>query len=139
MEGMWLDSSKLLHFLRAQQRFLNSRERHLLYRVTELWYAEAARIADRKSGQSGVTFESAKEYAEEDMGDDIRARVRKVLEIEADEVEDLWARRLDDGQRKPRPQRYSYGVGSWTLGQAAILKGTNAAKQVAANQPEGIS
>ena len=71
------------------------------------------------------------------MGKDIRTRVQKVLEIELDEVEDLWSRRLAEGQRKPRPLRYSFGVGSWTLGQAAILKDTTAQKQAASNQSEG--
>lgn len=116
-------------FSKTQRLFDASRDRFLLYRVAELWYGAAVTLADKKSGESGVSFDAAKEYAEEGMGKDIRDKVQKALHIQPAEIQDLWARRLEEKTRTPRPQRYSFGVGSWTLGAAAIQKDTVVEKQ----------
>ena len=124
-------------FLRTQKLFEASRERFLLYRVSELWYGSIAVLADEKARAIGVSYDAAKEYAEEGMGKDIRARVQSKLGIEIEEIEDLWARRLDKQSRTPRPQRFSFGVGSWTLGASAVTKDTVAADQEVGTGSEG--
>ena len=94
-------------------------------------------MADEKARAIGVSYDAAKEYAEEGMGKDIRARVQSKLGIEVEEIEDLWARRLDKQSRTPRPQRFSFGVGSWTLGASAVTKDTVAADEEVGSGSEG--
>jgi len=110
-------------FLRVKDRFDKARQRYLTVRTTELWYKAMFPVARKKAVESGVTFEDARDYAESEMGQDIRAKVQKALGIPAEEVDVLWQQRFDY-RGGPRAQRYSYGVGSWTLGSDAIVKGT---------------
>ncbi|MEM7198970.1 MAG: hypothetical protein AAF628_01810 [Planctomycetota bacterium] len=114
-------------FARVKQRFAKERGRHLVGQVTHLWFKTILSVARSKATDPTVTLDEAKEYAEERMGQDIRARVQKLLNLDAEELEEVWADRFEH-RGGPRPERYHYGIGSWVLGKEAIIKDTKVSK-----------
>lgn len=122
-ESKFEDGKFRAEFERLKSRLAKAREQYLVRKVCEIWDDTAYSLARKKATEAGLSFEGAKEYAEDQMGQDIRARVQKLLGITAEEVEEAWGARLDS-PAAPRAQRYSYGVGSWTLGAQAVKKGT---------------
>ena len=104
-------------------RVAKSRERWLIARVAEVWYMSISRTADRKIGERGTTFAQARQYAEANMGKDIRTTIAKALGIPEDEVLGLWKKRVDV-KAVLRPNLYSYGLGSWLLGEGGVLENT---------------
>lgn len=122
-EERFPDSKLRAEFEREKQRFEKFRERYLVARVAEIWGRAVWTMARRKANDATVAFAQAREYAETQMGKDVRERVAKVLNLDAEEVDRLWAKRLEYGSIA-RSERIAYGVGSWTLGPDAIVKGT---------------
>jgi hypothetical protein len=110
-------------FARIAQRFERERERHLVTRLTELWYKEAYNLARAKATDASVSFEAARDYAESGLGQDIRRIAQERLGIARDEVDALWGKRLEQ-RGGPRAQQFGYGMGSWLLGAEAILANT---------------
>jgi len=124
-------------FARIQQRFEAGRASFLVGRVTSVWKGTMNALARRKSTEAGVGFDAAKDYAESQMGQDIRARVAQALGLSPEEVDDFWVRRFEF-RGGPHADRYSFGIGSWTLGTQAILKDTKQGR-AAASQEQGSS
>jgi hypothetical protein len=114
-------------FARLQRRFEKARQQHLVDQVVSMWYRTIAALARSKAGEASLGFEAARAYAEEQMGQDIRSRVQKALDLAPEVVEEMWAARLEE-RSAPRPERYHYGLGSWTLGAETITKNTTQAK-----------
>ena len=121
-------------FEQEKSRFAKARERYLVSRVAEVWYRTIWTLANRKATEGGIAFNQAREYAEAQMGKDIRERVTKVLQTDADETEEMWPKRLAF-RGVARSEKYSYGIGSWTLGEDAIKKGS---KQGAEEEKETV-
>jgi len=110
-----------------KKRFDEARARHLTEQVSDQWRRSIQIVADKKVVDPAVTLAAAREYAENKMTDDIVARLAQQLRIEANEVKDLWSGREKFSIGK-RTEHFAYGDGSWVLGEAAILKGTQAGK-----------
>lgn len=116
-------------FVSTRKRFEKARQRHLTTKLVDTWHKTAYALARAQAIDDEVSYDAAREYAENQMGQDIRARAVKVLRVGTDEVEELWAGRLEL-RGVARTERYSYGEGSWLLGAGAILRGTEHAKRV---------
>lgn len=123
--------SKLKADLDAEtRRFEEARTRYFSQQVADRWRDAIQTVADKKLQEPDVTLSSAREYAESKMSDDIAAFVGKKLELPVEEVNTLFTQR-DKYPLGRRTDHFSYGIGSWALGEVAILKGT---KQGASNQ-----
>ncbi|MHC4899862.1 MAG: hypothetical protein ACYTGW_22450 [Planctomycetota bacterium] len=112
---------------RTEARLIKTRESHYVRKVAKLWYRTIGRLAKSKAGERNLALADARSYCEREMGKDIREHIAMTLEIEADEVESLWAKRLEHRGAMDIEQYY-YGVGSWVLGDEAIIKDTRQAK-----------
>jgi hypothetical protein len=122
-------------FESERKRFQDARQRFLSQQVAEAFRRAVQVAADKKAGDESVLWAAAKEYAENKMTDEVIARVAAQFKLEADEVKELWANRAKYPVGR-RTEHYAYGIGSWTLGEEAILKNTDAAK-AKGQQPEG--
>lgn len=122
-ETTWPQSKLKPELEGLKARVTKSRERWLVARVAEVWYMTIPRIADRKAGERGVTFAQARQYAETNLAKEIRTTVAKALAITEDEVNTLWKKRFEV-KSVLRPNLYSYGIGSWLLGEAGVLENT---------------
>lgn len=110
-----------------KRRFTAARSSFLTGQVAEKWRDQIRYVAEKAAVESSATLQSVRDYATGKMTDDIVARVAAQLKLEADEVKTLWAARKDSTIGK-RSEHFYYGVGSWVLGDQAILKGTQAEK-----------
>jgi hypothetical protein len=133
-EKKYKKSKLQLEFASTKQSFQRARERYLINRVIELWNSSVHALANKKATEAGVSYESARDYAESQLGKDVRARVRKHLEIEPAEVDALWAKRFEIPGGPPM-HRYDYGIASWTLGSDAILKDVKTVKSEQKAEP----
>ena len=128
-------------FEAEKKRFTAARQRFLIGQVAETFRSSIAAVADKKVVEAGLTLEAAREYAASKMTDDLVARVVTMLRLDAEEVKTLWAARKDAKTKKS--DTFSYGLGSWVLGEEAILKNTtigkdkDKAKGDAAKDPNG--
>lgn len=116
-----------------KRRFADARTRYLTGQVSEKWRDAIRFVADKSCADAGLTLQAARDYATGKMTDDIVARVSSLLKLDAAEVKTLWAGRKDNAVGK-RPEHFSYGLGSWTLGEQAILKDTQQGKANAAQK-----
>lgn len=111
-----------------KKRFGEARLRYLSQQVAEHWRRSIQIVGEKKLAEDGLSLQAARDYAQGKMTDDIVARVAGVLRLTPDEVKQLWA----DRARYPvgkRSEHFGYGVGSWVLGEAAILKDTAAGRE----------
>ncbi|HEB54247.1 MAG TPA: hypothetical protein ENI87_13420 [bacterium] len=134
------DTKLKAEFERERQRFEQARDRYLTQKVAEQWRRAITTVAQKKVLEKGFTYEAARDYAENAMTDDIVARLQKTLELEPDEIRSMW----DNREKYPmgkRTEHFSYGVGSWVLGEKEILKDTARGKanqkQTGKQQPKG--
>ncbi len=111
------------------RRFEEARTRYFSQQVADRWRDSIQTVADKKLQETDVTLSAAREYAESKMTDDIAAYVAKRFELEVEEVNSLFTLR-DKYALGRRTDHFSYGIGSWVMGEVAILKST---KQGAAN------
>ncbi|MBL8727721.1 MAG: hypothetical protein JNM25_04770 [Planctomycetes bacterium] len=121
-------------FDQEKKRFAVARTRYLAQQVAEQWRRSIQIAADKKAADDGVTLMAAKTYAESKMTEDIVARVAQQLRLEPAEVQSLWSARADYPVGK-RTDHFSYGIGSWVLGEDGILKGTKQGEAKAAQAP----
>jgi hypothetical protein len=120
--------SKLASELGAEkQRFEAARERYYVARVHEAWDQQITLVTKSKLAESGVTLSAARSYAEDGMGKEIRKRVAERLSLPVAEVEELWGKRISSGVAAT-PTQYSFGIGSWVLGEQKILADTQQQK-----------
>lgn len=131
-ESKYPNSKLKSEFEREKQRFEEARTQFFGSRVAEYWRREIGTVASKAVGGDGMTIDAARDYAENGMRDDIVARVQKRLGIEPEEITTLWAGR-EKFSTGTRTEHFSYGDGSWVLGEKAILKGTAAGDAVESN------
>ncbi len=112
---------------RTERRLMKTREHHYVVKVARLWYRTIGRLAKRKAGERKLSLADARSYCERDMRKDILEHIVKTLQLEVDEVESMWAKRLEHSGAMDSAQYY-YGVGSWVLGEEDIIKDTKQAK-----------
>lgn len=117
------DSRLRSEFEQEKRRFDQARTRFLTGKVADTWRRLIRSIAERRVAQGDLTLATAREYAEREMHDDLAARTAEVLDLEPAEVEELWGKRVQYPAFR-RPEYFYYGIGSWVLGEAAILKDT---------------
>jgi len=114
-------------FDRAKTRFEAARTRFFTGKVADQWRRSIRTIATKQMGTEGFTLQAAKDFAQNDMTKAIIANLQKSLELEPEEIEQMW------GNRKAHPvgrrtEHFDYGIGSWVLGDKEILKDTAAGK-----------
>lgn len=110
-------------FEQEKKRFAAARTRYLSQQVAEQWRRAIQVLADKTAADDNATLVAAKTYAESKMTEDIVARVAQQLRVEPAEVQALWTERAQFPVGK-RTDHFSYGIGSWVLGEEGILKGT---------------
>src|SRR5690606_8661963 len=122
-EGKYPQSKLRNDFEIEKKRFTEARRRYLWQQVAETWRRYIQIHADKKAADAGFSLDAARDYAENQMTEDILASVGERLKIEVDEVRQLWTDRANYPVGK-RAEHFSYGVGSWVLGEEKILAGT---------------
>ncbi len=116
------DTKLAADFAREQVRYEAAREKHMLDKAFQLWDRYVRAVANEKVAEPMLTLAAARDYAEQKMKADVYARVSKTLELKPEEVEAYWSRRNERENR--RNEIFHYGVGSWVLGEEAVIKGT---------------
>jgi hypothetical protein len=111
-----------------KRRFAEARTRFLTGQVAEKFRDGVRVVADKACGDAAMTLQAARDFATAKMSDEIFARVAQQLRLDVAEVKTLWAARKDN---------YGYAVGSWVLGEQAILKDTTQGKANAAQKARG--
>ncbi|MEO6594464.1 MAG: hypothetical protein ABIP94_06905, partial [Planctomycetota bacterium] len=117
-----------------KKRFGESRTRFLAQRVADQWRASIKIAVDKKVADDTVGLQAAKDYAENKLTDDIVARLVTALKLEPEEVKQLWSIREKYPVGK-RTEHFNYGLGSWILGDKAILKDTAHGKAAEQTKP----
>lgn len=117
-----------------KKRFDDARTRYLSEQIADQWRRSIQIIADKKVADNATTLQSAREYAENKMTDDIVARLAQQLRLEAAEIKELWAGRAKFAVGK-RTEHFTYSLGSWVLGEEKIVKGTQIGKAKEQKQP----
>src|SRR5690606_19069823 len=110
-------------FEREKERFEKARERFFTQRVADLWRRHITTVAEKQVMTDGFTLQAARDFAENDMSKAIIAKLEKLLELTPEEIEAMWANRKNFPVGK-RTENFSYGLGSWVLGEKEILKDT---------------
>ncbi len=116
-------------FETEQRRFLEARRSYFSQQVAEAWRRGISYVAERKVQEPGITLDAAKQYAEQEMGEDLAANVAERFELDVAEVKELWGARGNYPIGK-RADIFTYGVGSWLLGKEAVIKGVTGAREV---------
>ncbi len=106
-----------------KKRFEEARTRYYSQQVADRWRDAVQTVGDKKMQEGGVTLSAARDYAESKMSEDIAAYVAQRLELEVEEVNGLFAQR-DKYPVGRRTDHFSYGIGTWVLGEQAALKNT---------------
>jgi len=126
-ESKYPKSDLMSELTAEKQRFEAARERYYVDKVYQAWTQQITAVAKTKVAESGVTLEAARTYAEDAMGKDIRRRLVERLSLTPAEVEEYWGKRVSSGIATTSTQ-YSYGIGSWVLGEKRILEKTQQEK-----------
>jgi hypothetical protein len=121
-------------FDREKARFTAVRTKGLSLLVADQFRRSIQVVAEKKISEPGTTIQAAREYAESKMTDDIIARLVANLKLDAAEIKQLWTDRANYAGGK-RSEHFSYAIGSWVLGDEAILKDTDQGKAAAKPDP----
>ncbi|HZN39088.1 MAG TPA: hypothetical protein VFD82_09805 [Planctomycetota bacterium] len=114
-------------FDKEKDRFTKARTKVLSQLVADSFRRSIQFVAEKKLAEEGTTLQAAREYAESKMTDDIVAKLVAQLKLEAAEIKQLWTDRANYPVGK-RSEHFSYGIGSWVLGEEKILKDTDQSK-----------
>ena len=117
------DSKLRAEFDRAKDRFEKTRDRYLTQKVADQWRKSIQSVAQKQINAGGLTLQAARDFAENEMSDQIVERLAKSLDLEQDEIKAFWEQREKYPVGK-RTEYFAYGVGSWVLGEKEILKDT---------------
>jgi hypothetical protein len=116
-----------------KRRFAEARTRFLTGQVAEKFRDGVRVLADKAAADTAQTLQATRDYATSKMADEIFARVAQLLRLDVAEVKTLWAGRKDTAIGR-RVELYGYGVGSWVIGEQAILKDTAQGKATSAQK-----
>jgi tetratricopeptide (TPR) repeat protein len=109
------------------KRFGEVRVRYLTQQVAEQFRRSIQVLAEKKAADGSVSLQAARDYAENGMTEELFARTAQQLRIEVAEAKELWANRAKFPVGK-RSEHFGYGLGSWVLGEQAVIKDTAVAK-----------
>tara|TARA_R110002072_G_scaffold185165_15_gene341932 strand:- start:32 stop:1576 length:1545 start_codon:yes stop_codon:yes gene_type:complete len=132
----WPDSPLMEDALKKVDQVKRARDRALREYVTERWFYWMRRLA---RDAAKMDFQQMIGYADETLGQDIRAKVLEDVQkgisesIQDVEIEALWATR-----KKTRFLNASYGNGTWLLGDDRALAGGEKDKKPAAEGTTGL-
>ncbi len=110
-----------------KKRFEEARTRFLSVKVADAYRRHILTVADRKAGEPGVTLAAVKEFAGSKMQEEITAKAAAQLSLTPEETRLMWQNRGKYPAGK-RTDLFVYGIGSWVLGDSAILKDTKQGK-----------
>lgn len=114
-----------------KKRVDDAQQRDFVEKLVQNWDRTLRAVATDKVAEKGLSFATARTWAEEKMVDEVFARLGKSLGLEAKTARELWAKRNQIGKRGS--DLYSYGIGSWLLGPERVVAGT---KAEGANDPK---
>ena len=120
-----------------KKRFTDTRTRFLSQQVAEQFRRGIQVLAEKKAADATVSLQAARDYAENELAEELFTRTAAALRIEVPEAKELWAGR-DRYPVGKRTEHFAYGLGSWVLGEAAVIKDTAVAKakdKQQANEP----
>ena len=134
---------------KLKSRFDNELRRLEAARTDELGadvrsqFAETLKdVAYEYAGRDDTTLEKARDYASEQMSQDIFERIAELLmkrnkgvELDAAGVAELFARRGEFG-RRPFSKFFGYNFGSWVLGEDAVIAGTDRSGDAVGDEQE---
>ncbi len=110
-----------------KRKFLDVRTKFLTSQVAEQVRRGIQVLADKKAADVTLSLQATRDYAENQMADELFQRAAQALQIEVAEAKQLWSERAKYPVGK-RTEHFAYGLGSWVLGDQAILKDTAAGK-----------
>ncbi|HLU38524.1 MAG TPA: hypothetical protein VK081_04010, partial [Planctomycetota bacterium] len=111
-----------------KQRFEAARTHAYTDKVAQAWLQQMNLVVKARIAQSGTTLQAARDWIENGaMGKEVRNKIAERLQIPLTEVEELWQRRVTSGI-VTNSQQFSYGIGSWVLGEQKILAKTQQGK-----------
>jgi|JRYL01.1.fsa_nt_gb hypothetical protein len=110
-----------------QKRFEASRTRFMTQQVAEQFRRSLQIVAEKKAAETELTLQAARDYAENELTDELFARTAQQLGIDVAEAKTLWPERVKFPVGK-RAEHFAYGLGSWILGEPAIVKDTAVGK-----------
>ncbi|MEI6128739.1 MAG: hypothetical protein WCR59_01610 [Planctomycetota bacterium] len=111
-----------------RKRFSESRTRFFSQAVAIAWRTAIQTLAEKKQIEPGITVAAIKQYAEQKMSDEIAQLVALRFKFEVAEVKALFSGRAKFPKGK-QAENFSYGIGSWLLGEQAVLKDTKQGKE----------
>ncbi|MHC5065870.1 MAG: DnaJ-like cysteine-rich domain-containing protein [Planctomycetota bacterium] len=120
-EAQFPDSRLKTDLEREKRRFEKDRESFMIGQVYQKWAQTLLAVARDKAAED-VDLNTAREYAENFMAQEIFSRIGASLSLSVEEVEQFWMDRHKYSRHGP--DLFSYGVGSWLLGKDKILTGT---------------
>lgn len=121
-------------FEQRKAQLEKDRENWLLREVVKYWFMATLDECGTAS-RTMVDFEAARSFAEEQLGQNVRARVAKRLQITTDEAEQLFKKRIE--RKVASIQSSGYNTGSWILGAAKVVEGTAAQKKDDKSKKDG--
>ncbi len=110
-----------------KKRFGDVRTRYLSQQVAEQFRRGVQTLAEKKAADQTVSLQAVRDYAENEMAEELFTKVAAALHLEVAEAKEFWAMR----ERFPigkRTEHYAYGLGSWILGEQGVIKDTAVAK-----------
>ncbi|MBP8299471.1 MAG: hypothetical protein KA020_03840 [Planctomycetes bacterium] len=110
-----------------KKRFVEGRTKFLCQYVADQFRRAIYFVADKKVADESLTLQAARDYAENKMSDELFARIATQVKLDVEEVKKLWAERAKYPKGKST-EHFAYGIGSWILGDAGILKDTEVGK-----------
>jgi hypothetical protein len=110
-------------FEAEKERFARQRQAYYSQQLADYLRRSIQSVANKKVGEPGFSLQAARDYAENQMSDDLFARAAEQFRVEVDEAKQLWADRVNYIQGK-RTEHFAYGIGSWVLTEPKILAGT---------------
>ncbi len=115
-------------FEKRKELLEKARRRFLIRRVTTDWFETMTNELKRVAMSKSMSFQEAQSFAEEKLGEVIRAKIAKKRGIDPAEVDALFkARKEIHGLRS---RKASYGTGSFILGKEGVLKDTAVGKRL---------
>lgn len=116
-------ASTLLHEAKKRaDRAIKARAAYVADQVARLWMFYADRFA-REAGRKSL--DEALAYLDDKMKTDIVAAVLAAVQKSSKETTEADVRGAWKARKKVRYQTASYGAGTWLLGKAAALKGSD--------------
>src|SRR5690606_24261724 len=110
-----------------KKRFAAVRTKYLTQQVAEQVRRGVQVVAEKKAADTSVSLQAARDFAENEMAEELFGRAAQALRIELDEVKEMWSQRAKYPVGK-RSEHFAYGLGSWILGEQGVIKDTAVAQ-----------